>query len=286
MRLLGMLLAMVLALPASAETARPRVASINLCADQLLIALGAKDQIVSLGPYARDAKLSYLADAAKALPQNSGAAESALKGDPDLVLTGLYDSGATRRLLARSGKTILTVPPWAGFEAGAADIRLVAKAIKREVEGERLVAAIEAARTRTVGAAGTGTTVLILGRGAYLDLSQSLVHDLARSVGLADIATSGAGTAGAGRFMPLEEVVKLRPDVLILGEASQKGADRRAALFAHPAFIRAFPTREAGGPLRLALPERLTACGGPGLIEALDQLSGALRQAGSLTRSR
>lgn len=284
MRLLGMLLALVLALPALAQTPRPRVASINLCADQLLIALGAADQIVSLGPFARDPKLSYLAGAAKALPQNSGAAESVLKGDPDLVLAGLYDSGATRRLLARSGKTILTVPPWAGFEAGAADIRLVARAIQREAEGEALIARIEAARLSVAQAAKPGTTALILGRGAYLDVSASLVHDLARSVGLVDIAASGAGKAGAGRFMPLEEVIQHRPDVLILGEGSQKGADRRAALFAHPAFNRSFPSREAGGPLRIALPERLTACGGPGLIEALDQLAGALRQGATTSR--
>jgi iron complex transport system substrate-binding protein len=282
---LALLAMMVLAGSARAEPL-PRIASINLCADQILMAIAAPEQIVSLGPFARDARLSYGAERAKTLPQNSGAAETALAGSPDLVIVGSYDSAATRKLLSTSGRTILTLPPWAGFEAGSRDIRALASAIKREAEGERLIAAIEAARSRNAGAARDGATALILGRGAYLDLSASLVHDLARVTGLGDIADAGAGTAGAGRFMPLEEVIGLKPDVLILGEGSQKGADRRAQLFAHPAFRAAFPERNAGGPLRIALPERLTACGGPGLIEALDQLGTALRGDPGVTRSR
>ena len=276
----GMALAILLA-SAGAAGAReplPRVASINLCADQLLLAIAAPEQIVSLGPFARDQRLSYGAVRAGEFMQNSGGAETALRGDPDLVIVGSFDSAATRRLLTASGKAVFTLPPWGGFAEGSRDIRLLAKAIKREAEGEALIAAIEVARGQARGAAEPGTRALILGRGAYIDLSASLVHDLARNAGLADLAAeAGSGASGAGRFMPLEEVVTLRPDVLIIGEGSQRGPDRRAQLFAHPAFRAAFPPREAGGPVRIALPERMTACGGPGLIEALERMAGALR---------
>lgn len=260
--------------PTVAAERLPRVASINLCADQILIAIAAPGQIVSLGPFARDRRLSFMAAAAEALPINTGAAESVLAGKPDLVLAGSFDNAATRRLLASTGTPLHILPPWGGFAAGSADIRALARAIGRVEAGERLIDAIEAARQAAQGRA-SGRTALVLGRGAYIDVSASLVHDLVRAVGLAPLVTVADG--GAGRFMPLEEVITLRPDVLVLGEGSREGADRRAALFSHPAFRRAFPPAGQGGPRRITLPERLTACGGPGLVEALRHMAEALR---------
>src|SRR6201999_378458 len=51
--------------PATAQAAElPRIASINVCTDQLLMALADPAQILGLSPYARDPALSW--DAAKA----------------------------------------------------------------------------------------------------------------------------------------------------------------------------------------------------------------------------
>ena len=46
--------------PASAAD-RPRVASINVCTDQLLLALADPEQILGLSPYSRDAARSWAA---------------------------------------------------------------------------------------------------------------------------------------------------------------------------------------------------------------------------------
>lgn len=259
------------------EMRKPRIASINLCADQLVLALAEPGQILSLGPYARDARLSYLAEAARAYPQNKGSAESVLAAQADLVIVGAYDNAQTRRLLSVSGAQLFTLPPWAGFEAGTRDIRALAAAIGQVEAGEALVARIEAARKAAVSIAKPGTRALVLGRGGYLDVSASLVHDLIDLVGLDDAARGidGAKTGGAGRFLPLEEVLSLQPDLLVLGESIAKGqdgvaeVDRKAQFFAHPAFRKVYP-EGASRPRRIALPERLTACGGLSLIEAMD----------------
>jgi iron complex transport system substrate-binding protein len=259
------------------EMRKPRIASINLCADQLVLALAEPGQILSLGPYARDKRLSYLAEAARAYPQNRGSAESVLAAQADLVIVGAYDNAQTRRLLSVSGARLFTLPPWAGFDAGIRDIRALATAIGQVEAGEALVVRIEAARQAAAGIAKPGTRALVLGRGGYLDVSASLVHDLIDLVGFSDAARGidGAKTGGAGRFLPLEEVISLQPDILVLGEALAKGqegvagVDRKAQFFAHPAFRKVYP-EGAGSPRRISLPERLTACGGPSLIEALD----------------
>ena len=139
---------------------------------------------------------------------------------------------------------------------------------------------------KAAGRAKRGTRALVLGRGGYIDISASIVHDLLQVVGYSDVSREIAGleTARSGAFLPLERIITLKPDVLILSEGSLKGEDRKARLFAHPAFSKVYPVDDRGGPktlimantLRLALPERLTACGGPGLIEALERLTEGL----------
>jgi iron complex transport system substrate-binding protein len=269
----------------AAGVKKPRIASINLCSDQLVMALAEPGQIASLGPYAQDASLSYQAEAAKAYPRNMGSAESVLATQPDLVLVGSFDSAETRRLLAASGIPIFILPPWTGFEAGKRDIRALAATIGQVEAGEMLVNRIEEARKKAAGAAKPGTRALVLGRGGYLDISASLVHDLLDVAGFVDAAKGidGTKTGGAGRFLPLEEVLSLKPDILVLGEsiaAGQNGVagvDRKAQFFTHPAFLKVYP--ESGGhPRRMALPERLTACGGPSLIEALEMVRRAAQE--------
>lgn len=269
-RLLRALLFVFAALGGLAPAAaQPRVASINLCTDQLLMALADPEQIVSLGPFARDPRLSDLAAAAAAYPQNRGEAEEIVRLQPDLVLVGRYDSRTTLALLRRLGLRLLELPPWSGYEAGAADIRRLAEALGHPERGEALIARIAAARAAAAGAAAPGTRALVLGRGGYVDAGASLAADLALAAGFAD--ARGALAEGAG-FVPLEALVAARPDVLIIGEESFGGGDQKQAFLDHPAL--AAPR----GPARISLPNRLTACGGPSLPAALDALAAAARR--------
>src|SRR5687768_16724460 len=70
---------------ASAAAVPPRrVVSLNLCADQLLLALADRDQILSLSPLVRDASISYLRANGAGLPVNAGKAEAVLFSGADL----------------------------------------------------------------------------------------------------------------------------------------------------------------------------------------------------------
>ena len=70
---------------AGAEAPR-RVVSINLCTDQLALAVAAPGQLVSVSELARDPALSAMASRAAAIPSNRGRAEEVLALRPDLVL--------------------------------------------------------------------------------------------------------------------------------------------------------------------------------------------------------
>src|SRR6202035_1787842 len=84
--------------PARADAPR-RVVSFNICADQLVVALTAPEQIAGLSPYATDPTLSAVAEEARAFRRLQWHAESIIPLDPDLVLVGPRDRSVTQRML-------------------------------------------------------------------------------------------------------------------------------------------------------------------------------------------
>jgi iron complex transport system substrate-binding protein len=70
-----------------------------------------------------------------------------------------------------------------------------------------------------------------------------------------------------GGMARLEAVVTSPPDFMLVDEETGRSVDNGTALFVHPALMTAVPPER-----RLAVPGRLTICGGPStpaLIEAL-----------------
>ena len=108
---------------AQAQSRPSRVASLNLCTDQLLLALADRSQILSLSRLAQDRSISFLANHAAGLPMNDGSAETTLFDRPDLVLTGTYGQQEQIALLRLQGLEVLPLGPWAGLEDGRGQIR-------------------------------------------------------------------------------------------------------------------------------------------------------------------
>ncbi|MGH6782919.1 MAG: ABC transporter substrate-binding protein, partial [Sphingomonadaceae bacterium] len=66
-----------------AEARPQRIVSLNLCADQYLMALADPQQIAALTPFARDPDMSAGAAMARKLPVARGHAEEVLARNPD-----------------------------------------------------------------------------------------------------------------------------------------------------------------------------------------------------------
>ena len=64
----------------------PRVASINLCADQLVLLLADNDQILTLTNLSHDSAGSYFYEKARQYSANKGYSEKILKLAPDVVI--------------------------------------------------------------------------------------------------------------------------------------------------------------------------------------------------------
>jgi iron complex transport system substrate-binding protein len=252
-----------------AEAPPRRVVSFNLCADQLVVALADPQQIAALSPYAADATLSAVADEAKRYPQLDWRAEGTLTLDPDLVLVGADDRTATQRMLRRFGFRFFEVQLVTDFVAARKQIVEVAALLGHPQRGARLIADLDAAERRLAAAPRSRLrTALILDRDGYTQGTDSLVAALIAKAGL--LPPAGA-PEGYGGFVPLEKVLMLHPDVLVLRDPPQTATDQGALVLMHPALTALYPPRR-----RIALPTRYSICGGPALIAAVNYLADAL----------
>ena len=244
-----------------------RIVSIHACADQLLLALADREQIVALSPYATDERLSFLADRARDYRIASGSAEETLQMQPDLVLAGRFTKASTRAILKRQGLHVETLAPVRTLADSIAQIRQIAGLIGQPERGEALIARIEKAADALHGRfAARHATALLLQRRGYVTGRNSLVGDILRLAGIENVADFGPRPGGQ---ISLEAVLTARPDILIVAKAGPDASDQGVALLSHPALTRLYPPSR-----RLILPERLTVCGGPALPLALDHIGG------------
>ena len=144
MRAFAFVSAISLLCAGGAEAAPRRVASLNLCTDELLLMLGAPDQIVSVTHLAQSPAETPLWKAARRYRKNDGSLVSVTAMRPDLVLT-MGGGGRDRlRIAARLDIPTLDLP----FPQSITDIRLsvkkVAKALGRERKGQEIIAKLDA----------------------------------------------------------------------------------------------------------------------------------------------
>jgi iron complex transport system substrate-binding protein len=273
LKVVGVALALFAGIGRASSQTLPRIASINVCTDQLLLALADPQQIAGLSRFARDPAQSAAAEQAKRFPALSGGAEDVLMLRPDVVVAGLYDRRDTRALLKQHG---LEVAEFNVVPGSLAEIRAQIRAMggitshpdRAEAEIARLDAAVARAH-RAV--AKTSYRVLPLWRRGWVSGQDSLIGLLFAETGLHNAAAE-LGIAGGG-FASLETIIKLQPDLLLVSEAGEFAEDEGGALLLHPALQRFYPPSR-----RIVLPERLTVCGGGVLAEAFDRLVAELER--------
>ena len=267
------ILAWCLALAASsgALAAEPprRVVSFNICADQLVVALADPGQIAGLSPYATDPALSAVAEEARAFRRVQWHAESVVPLDPDLVLVGPRDRSVTQRLLTALGFRVVEIGFVSTIAAAREQFRAVAALLGHPEHGARLLARLDAARARLASVPRPrAATALLVGHGGYAEGPASLAADLIAAAGL---APPPGAPPGIGGFVPLERLVMLHPDVLVMSSVIELPRDQGSVYLTHPAIKALYPPDR-----RIILPGRYTLCGGPGLIAGLDHLADAL----------
>jgi iron complex transport system substrate-binding protein len=241
-------LALSLALAASAPAAAPRrVASLNLCTDELVLLLAAPEQVASVTHLSQSAAETPLWQRARRYRANDGSLASVAALRPDLVLT--MGGGARDRpgIAQRLGVRVVDLPYPQSLGDIEASVRTVAAALGRPPAGAGWLAAMTSlAHTRPA----RQTDTLWLGGGG-------------RTVAAAGLAAQWMALAGlrqravAGDRVSLETLLVSPPAVLLRSDyrAGQYSGEQR--WLRHPLAARAKAGRT------LVTDGRLWTCMGP-----------------------
>jgi iron complex transport system substrate-binding protein len=252
----------------------PRIVSINLCTDQLLLPLADPAQILGLSRFSHDAWQSWAADDARRFPSLSGGAEDVLVLKPDVVVASLFDKRSTRELLKAQGLRLAEFSVPRNLDEVKAQIREMGEIVRHQDRAEVEIARLDAAMMRARRAVEERRySVLPLSRRGWVSGSDSLVSSLLTETGLFNAAADLG--LGQGGFASLEAIVHAKPDFLLLSEAGDRAEDDGRAFLLHPALERFYPPSK-----RIVIPERLTVCGGVMLADALDVLVAELKRVG------
>ncbi|TVV70278.1 ABC transporter substrate-binding protein [Sphingomonas solaris] len=277
-RRLFALLCLIPLLGAAPPPVRPtRIVSLNMCADQLLIALADPGQIAALTEWARDPGLSYFADRAKGLPFTHRTAEEVFALKPDLIVGAPFRTKAVLARLKGQGATMLELPAKDGFDGIVATVRAIADATGHPDRGERLIATMRHDLAAIGPPPGRGRVAAYYQRGGYLTGTGTLVDEAFRRVGLVNL--SGRLGKPALSTLSLEELALARPDFVVMDSGTRRVRDRGTAQLHHPLLERAVPATH-----RLYIPQALTVCGGAGFPKAVALLAAQGRAADHATR--
>ena len=253
---------------AVAATRPQRIVSFNLCTDQLLLALADPDQIAGLSPYAADAGISVMTEAAKPHRLLDWDAESVVGVAPDLVLIAPTDR-PIRRMLSALGLRVVETPFVTDITVAKQQAREIGALIGHPERGETLAQHLgDAEEALAVASRAPHRTALLIGRGGYTEGAASLPSAMLRAAGL---RPSPDAPRGFGGFVSLERLIVGGPDILVTQDSPREASDQGALFVTHPALAARY-----GADRRINLPARYTLCGGPALLEGLGYLKRAI----------
>lgn len=229
LRLVG--LAALLASPAlvaSALAAPQRVASLNLCTDELVLLLADRDQLVSVTKLGADARETRLAPRAAGLHRNNGRMESVAGLVPDLVITGGGANRYAAEMARRMGTRVVDVPPPTSIDEIRRNVRTVAAALAQPARGEAVIAHLDA---RLGAVPSRQQRAVLLSGGGYTVRPDGLSAGLARHAGLAQQSYPSERVA-------LDRLLAAPPAVIVVTRYRAGQASLHQMWLAHPALKR------------------------------------------------
>ena len=238
------------ALALSAPTqAAPKIASLDQCADQFVLALAPRAEIVAVSKRALNADSAERA-LAVGLPERRATLETLLAERATVAVRYWTPDARLPQALTRRGVAIVQLDEAHDFAGVAANVRKVAAAIDRRPAGEALIARMNAELAASRGAWG-GARALYLTPGGYTAGRGTLAGAMMAAAGLVS-ASAQPGYQPA----PLEQLVLDPPAALVLAFFRDLAGGRQHWTIAGNGYLR----RLAADRAIASLPGRVLGC--------------------------
>jgi len=243
-----------------------RIASINVCTDQLLITLVERERIVSLSHLAADPYSSWIGPEAGGFYLNHGVAEEVIGLDPDLIVTVAFSFRPTVAVLKRLGYPVMELEMASDLDDIVTSLRLLAEAVGETDRAERLISAFRAQiGEHTYQGAGPRPLFVSYEADGWTTGRDSLVADVARAAGFETLGDRLGFSEG--RRVSLEELLFLQPDLMDLGHPWDEPPALVSESLRHPALAQLLKRTAT-----IDVPDPLWICGSTRTLEALAML--------------
>ncbi len=241
-----------------------RVVSLNLCADQLVLALADRGQIAGLTRNAGNVEMSAEAAKTRGLPILGNSAEEILAIDPDLVVGMPARRSAAMGMLKNQHYRTLDLKTADTLDDIYGSIRDTAGALGHPERGEAMIARMER-ELASLPKNGKGKIAAYYQRRGFMTGTGTLIDDLMTRMGLVNLA--GKLGKSAVSQVSLEEMVAHQPDYLIVESATDHIVDQGTEMLHHPA-LRDIP--------RISIPQAWTVCGSPAYVLAARRIAATI----------
>lgn len=206
---------------AGPAVAVPRVAALDQCADQYVLAMVPRAQIVGVTPRADDDD-AWLRDRARGLPVRRPTLEAMLAARPTVVVRYWGGDPRLMRSFERRGVRVVQIEDATTFPQLRANVLKVARELDQPETGRRLVARMDADLAAAKGA-WRGRTALYVTPSGFTAGAGTLTDAVLRAAGLGNVA--GPGFAAVS----LERLVFNPPELLVKAFYEAVRSDRRGA---------------------------------------------------------
>jgi iron complex transport system substrate-binding protein len=238
--------------------------SLDYCADQYVLKLLDRDQILAVSPQA-ESSFSYMRDSAVGIRKVRSLAEDVLVLKPDLVVRSYGGGPKAQAFFEKAGVPVVQL----GFANDIDGVRTVLRDAAAELDAtdraENIIADMDE-RLTAIRHASTGKTALYMTPGGVTSGPGSLIHEMLVAAGLSNFQQEPGW-----RALPLERLAYERPDMVAAAfyEAKANNMDLWTAA-RHPVARKQTSELET-----VFLDGAWTACGGWFLLDAIEALAAA-----------
>ncbi|MAI91823.1 ABC transporter substrate-binding protein [Ponticaulis sp.] len=191
----------------SSDTGYRRIVSMDYCADQYVLALADRADIVALSPDA-DKNFSYLRTEAEGIAQVRPVAESVLALQPDLIVRSYGGGPMAPRFFEQAGIPVLQIGWTNDFDSIRDVTRQVAAEMGRPERGEALVTDFNDRLNAVLPRLETASALYVT-PGGVTSGHGSLIDDMFTTAGLENYVSRPGW-----HDLPLERLAREEPDVL------------------------------------------------------------------------
>ena len=244
---------------------KPRIVSMNLCTDQLVLLLADPEQILSLSYLSHDNRSSVYADQAQQFPTNKGLAEEVYILKPDITVTGTYSNWTASTMLETLGMRVERFEPAYQFEDIKTNISMMGTLLDQSGKADAIIAAFDNRLSSLKRDNEQRPRAALYAAKGYTSGKLSLAHHILEAAGLQNIGAELGYDYGAK--LAIESLLMTEPDIIVSNPPGL-GHAKAEEMTQHPAL----------DYVRQQMPLELTTnknwvCDTPQILDAVEELA-------------